>query len=515
MSSTESLTQKWLRQNIATYNDGNRVFADVDSTLSLYTTLRPKTEVYTYDDGRTQLLLCVHGLLPIAYRQAEYHIPIAIWLTHQYPREGPLAFVVPTSDMLVKPSKHVEVSGLCRIEYILNWERKHEGCDLRTLVQAMQRYFSNEPPLYSKPKSPQSGPSTSGSRPPSAPSRPPPPVPRPPTQPPPPIASPFASPSRPAPPPKPARTTSPAIPHPLPPAAPTPHSDNHSPIPHCYIDRKQPNPPPKPPLPPPLFSSPSQPLHSPVHNRPSSLGTSFQLDATTPSVGTNLIHRQQPRREHPPAAAPDPQLPQRDITAPPPANLLDGDTTPDDVSPPPVQTAPPRPPNPELLQLHTRVHEKIRTELASVSQAMILDGERLRAQQADLLTGIPAIRDEMARLEAVRDVCRGVAARLRESVQTAERGVAELKRKGDPPVDELVCSTSIVHNQLVDLVAEDNAIEDTIYHLHRALNAGRIDLDRFLRTTRVLAEEQFMKRALIERIQASLPMGASVHPGWA
>jgi ESCRT-I complex subunit TSG101 len=97
-------------------------------------------------------------------------------------------------------------------------------------------------------------------------------------------------------------------------------------------------------------------------------------------------------------------------------------------------------------------------------------------------------------------------------------------------------------HRLVDLVAEDNAIEDTIYHLHRALNAGRIDLDRFLRVsptfsatcltkravadsltcvsntmqmTRVLAEEQFMKRALIEHIHTSLPMGASVHPGWA
>jgi ESCRT-I complex subunit TSG101 len=78
---------------------------------------------------------------------------------------------------------------------------------------------------------------------------------------------------------------------------------------------------------------------------------------------------------------------------------------------------------------------------------MALDSERLRAQQADLLTGIPAIRDEMGRLEAVRDVCRGVATRLHNAVQTAERGVAELKRKGDPPVDELVCSTSIVHNQ--------------------------------------------------------------------
>jgi uncharacterized ion transporter superfamily protein YfcC len=35
--------------------------------------------------------------------------------------------------------------------------------------------------------------------------------------------------------------------------------------------------------------------------------------------------------------------------------------------------------------------------------------------------------------------------------------------------------------RLINLVADDNAIEDTIYHLHRALNVGRIDLERFLR----------------------------------
>jgi ESCRT-I complex subunit TSG101 len=137
-------------------------------------------------------------------------------------------------------------------------------------------------------------------------------------------------------------------------------------------------------------------------------------------------------------------------------SLLDEDTTADDIRPLPVHTAPPRPPNPELLQLHARAHEKLRTELASVSQAMTLDGERLRAQQADLLKGVPAIRDEMGRLEAVRDVCRGVANRLREVVQTAERGVTELKRKGDPPVDELVCSTSIVHNQYVSWALRAN-----------------------------------------------------------
>ncbi|KZT42126.1 hypothetical protein SISSUDRAFT_1126045 [Sistotremastrum suecicum HHB10207 ss-3] len=116
----------------------------------------------------------------------------------------------------------------------------------------------------------------------------------------------------------------------------------------------------------------------------------------------------------------------------------------------------------------------------------------------------------MKRLQAVRDVCRTSAGRLRSTVDATQARIDELKRKGDPEVDELVCSVTIVYNQLIDLVAEDNAIEDTIYHLHRALNAGRIDMERFLRSTRALAEEQFMKRALIEKISNLIPMSPNV-----
>lgn len=80
---------------------------------------------------------------------------------------------------------------------------------------------------------------------------------------------------------------------------------------------------------------------------------------------------------------------------------------------------------------------------------MTLDAERLRSHQIDLLSGEPAIRDEMARLEAVRDVCRTVAVRMSGTVEQAEKNIADLRRKGDPEVDELVCSTTIVHNQCV------------------------------------------------------------------
>lgn len=150
-----------------------------------------------------------------------------------------------------------------------------------------------------------------------------------------------------------------------------------------------------------------------------------------------------------PAQSVLPALAQPVVPAP---NLLDEDEDTASASTPapnPAVRAPPRPPNPELLRLHEQVRAKLAGELASLAHAHALDAERLRAHQRDLLAGEPAIRDESARLAAVRDVCGGVAARLRGAVQAGEANVTELRRKGDPPVDELVCAPSIVHNQYV------------------------------------------------------------------
>jgi len=112
------------------------------------------------------------------------------------------------------------------------------------------------------------------------------------------------------------------------------------------------------------------------------------------------------------------------------------------------EVTPPRPPNPETLSLHSKVHAKLVSELTSSTHITALDAERLQAHRTDLLAGGPAIRDEMARLEAVRDVCHIVADRTRRTVQQAESFLSDLRHKGDPEVDELVCATSIVHDQL-------------------------------------------------------------------
>ncbi|KAF9246552.1 UEV domain-containing protein [Melanogaster broomeanus] len=537
--SAESVTQKWLRQNTGSYPHNDRVYVDIDDALSRFPTLRPKSDVYIYDDGRTQLLLCVHGLLPISFKGTSYNIPISVWLTKEYPRHPPITYVVPTQDMLVRPSKHVDVSGRCNIEYVQHWQRKSEACNISALLEAMQDQFSRTPPLYAKPKSSSPRPAPQPAAPSSSSLSPPPlPASLPASQ------SPYLSQSQqddpPALPPKPNASPTPVVP--LRPIA-TPTLSNHA-SPQADLYNRPPPPLPQPARadsrPPQYQQSLVQPIQGTHAHDGNEMRSAFGQSRETSSpingnyrrsiplealpAGTPYANVPSPLAHvRPPVPAPalthqtaphPPQLWSPPLAAPksdiPPPNLLDEESTESHVPQLPTGPAPPRPPNPELLQLHTQVHDKIRSEFASLSQVMLLDAERLRSQQSDLLAGEPAIRDEIGRLEAVRDVCRNVSARLRNTVGQAERNLTELRRKGDPEVDELVCSTSIVHNQLINLVAEDNAIEDTIYHLHRALNAGRVDLERFLRTTRVLAEEQFMKRALIEKIQQGIPMGMTL-----
>jgi ESCRT-I complex subunit TSG101 len=151
-----------------------------------------------------------------------------------------------------------------------------------------------------------------------------------------------------------------------------------------------------------------------------------------------------------PPAAPQPPL----IVPTPIPDLMDADDSQLPASPAPLAQvmAPPRPPNPELIALHTHLHEKFTTELASLTTSVTQENERHRGAQADLLKGEPAVRDEMARLEAVRDVCQTVRHQLAEVVNSAENVIANLERKGEPEVDELVCATNIVHNQYVQTV---------------------------------------------------------------
>jgi ESCRT-I complex subunit TSG101 len=145
---------------------------------------------------------------------------------------------------------------------------------------------------------------------------------------------------------------------------------------------------------------------------------------------------------------------------------------------------PPLPANPELLLLRSRLHLKLSHSLSKLIQSSQgLESELTRVEQ-DLNLGEPAIRDEMERLTAVRSLCLEVVSHYRGVIKAGEGRLEEYRQRGEgPEIDEMICSTTVVHNQLLDLIAEDLALEDTLYHLGRGLYSDllEIDLDRFLK----------------------------------
>ncbi|SCZ97415.1 BZ3500_MvSof-1268-A1-R1_Chr4-2g07199 [Microbotryum saponariae] len=168
---------------------------------------------------------------------------------------------------------------------------------------------------------------------------------------------------------------------------------------------------------------------------------------------------------------------------------------------------PPRPTNPALLALRQQLLDKLSHSLHALQIQTHEELQHQNVLRGDLLKGEPAMVDEMQRLQVVKTVCETVEGRYAKVVEEAEKRLGEYQSKGEgPEVDEIVCSSTIVYKQLLDLITEDAALEDTIYHLGRGLNSdvAKIDLDQFLKRVRSLARDQFIRRALINKILLGL-----------
>ncbi|WFD36983.1 suppressor protein stp22 of temperature-sensitive alpha-factor receptor and arginine permease [Malassezia cuniculi] len=376
---THPAVLKWLQEVLVIA----RVYADVDRVLDEYTSLSPRTDVFTHDDGRTQLLLRLTGTVPIVFHGAVYHIPTDFWVPREYPRMPPIVYVVPTTGMAIRRSERVEPSGRVWPTYEAEWRRKPESGDFRELVRACQDMFAIEPPVCATDVAPQGHADAAG-------------------------------------------RSNAARPHNV--EQPAARQINK-----CG-DGAPPERPPKPTLSDHASPSPSPSLSSLPALPPKG-------SATTPAPATS-----------PPAA-------------------------------------PARPINPEVRDLHERLHAKVAQRLSALSSSLASANSQLEALHTDLEKGTPAIHDEMQRLRAVRDVCRTSAQRYAE-LNDAAHTHATVLRSRELDIDSALVATSIAENQLVGLIAEDEALGDAIYQLVRAFSAERITLDRMMKHTRELAREQ-------------------------
>ncbi|KAK6450996.1 hypothetical protein FP744_10007247 [Trichoderma asperellum] len=496
------------------YHDVNRTYGDVATVLARYPTLAPRTDVYTFPNGASSLLIHLTGTIPTLFRGTTYRFPISIWVPHAYPREAPLVYVTPTETMMVRPGQHVDPQG--------------QKSSLNDFLSVLSDVFAKEPPVISRQQSrpgvqsppPAQMPPPVTPHPPelpatSAPSpggpytnqetRPPPPPPKPhqDTRSPPPISShsQLSSPS-------PASSTGiPSRYESAPPLPPQPQVSRPPYQPHGqslpqYANHQGPSPQ-SPPQPQPQGLPQPQPLGS-------NTGYTGQFHPQGQAQGQGQWqppHQQQQAWDRSPAQQqqwqqqqlqqrPQPQPQPR--PPPPPQNLLD-DTLSLEISSHGIE-APPIPPNPEKDALLRQLAQT----LASIRQRSRQQNESsmagLGAQQNAMLSAMSAVQAEMGQLTQLSNIINSNTNILHDALRKADSVIEGSRSHTVPDIDELLVAPTVVSNQLYRVVAEERALGDAIFMLGRAVERGRISPAAFAKMTRSLAREWYLKKALARKI---------------
>ena len=115
---------------------------------------------------------------------------------------------------------------------------------------------------------------------------------------------------------------------------------------------------------------------------------------------------------------------------------------------------------------------------------------------------------EMERLQETKD-------QLEEAIKAVDNKTVEIKewlqeaqdgggKNTEMHVDDMCQPVSKLHAQLLDLSAENAALDDALYFLDKAMYMGQMDCTTHLKSVRKLAKQQFRVRALLNKINQVL-----------
>ncbi|ODA83018.1 hypothetical protein RJ55_01527 [Drechmeria coniospora] len=479
------------------YRDVNRTYNDVARVLGRFSSLTPRTDVHTFPNGTSALLVHISGTIPVIFRGSTYRFPLSIWVPHAYPREPPILYVTPTETMTVRPGQHVDLQGQIYHPYLVRWSEFWDKSTIEDFLSVLSDVFAKEPPVIARQAATRPAQIVQ-------------PTPTPPPLPPLPpemTASPDRQPPHsrgevpPRPPPKPHDD--------LPSSSPTSHAQQAS-QPSRYESA--------PPLP-----SQDRAL-APVGQHPPPLRPHPQAQPPPPPeqrAGQQPMHPRPPSpsgNQHPPTHFPQGQWqPQAPVPpwneggngpaasrtearpAPPPPNILDEPLAPE-VASDAAAAAPPIPPNPEkdalLMQLgQTLASMRQRTRQQNESSMAGLKAQRTAMQEA-----MAALQSETGQLSQLSKMLASNTSILHEAMRKADDVIESSKNHPLPDIDELLVAPTVVSNQLYNLVAEERALGDAIFMLGRAVERGRISAAVFAKMTRTLAREWYLKKALVRKI---------------
>ncbi|KAL5040062.1 Suppressor protein stp22 of temperature-sensitive alpha-factor receptor and arginine permease, variant 2 [Batrachochytrium dendrobatidis] len=466
------------------YQSPDRSIMDVEAVLKDHPGLGPKTDLYTQNDGRQLVLLCISGTIQINFSGSVYNIPIALWLPSTYPSQPPFAHVLPTPTMVIKPSKHVDISGRVYHPFLAYWHLRPDST-LQQFLKVLQEIFSAESPVYAKSAAPfNSAPATL-----------------------------YGSSNS---------TTSPLSANPqTPPPFPAPWQPGSGAYPQWQQQYGQPvgqgslpaNPnstqmhsslPGTPVIPPKRPTSMVQPgafdygdlqhpqTTSPIPS-PSRMQGTASLPRPIPSNPTQLSSNSLNTSTPPNRRISSPLMSNMAITHQPLKPSFTGHAIPDATT----------------LETHTKrtqLQTKLKEKLAYFDQTMSVDIDRLLSLSKTLTEGEKRVSDLIRYLTDIESKLKVNCHTFETEIQNVEKKLDTLKSMPSVDIDTYLIGGTKLENQAFELSAENHAIDDVIYNLARGFGGSsrQNDVTQYLKHVRSLAREQFMKRALLKKVKVQI-----------
>ena len=469
-----------------------------------YPSLSVRDDPFTHNDGRVTRLLRAEGTIPIYYQNVKYNIPVSLFLPEGFPRAGPLCYVTPTSNMIIKPGHGlVDGSGLVRADPSGGW--RYPSSSLYDFAANLSAAFGREPPLFAKPPGYDAG-AVSGS---------------------------GQNASNIGPQNTYANGAANGAPHGIPRGAPVPHGGRGHP----------------PPPPPSAYAQPQT-------NRsryPSPPRSPHSIYPPPPGVGgAQERHTQSANTARPPPPPPGP---------PPGADASSSFSTSDasgsygrypsggayggTPQPPPGVSGVrnvgsiTRDGSRRALAEATfksravkALTKKLKSELDTLQTSAASEAERLLGIQAELARRRETLEGNLLELRLEKGRWEGRVGSLRQATVQSEAWLAGREegtskagsggRNSDSTLETKSTTASCdlaflpddaLSTQLLHAVAKDSAIEDLMDALDEGLDKGIVKLPEWLRATRTLSKEQFMARAetlVVRKTQMQRGVGGGV-----
>ncbi|CAH3167134.1 unnamed protein product [Porites lobata] len=148
--------------------------------------------------------------------------------------------------------------------------------------------------------------------------------------------------------------------------------------------------------------------------------------------------------------------------------------------------------------LQSALEDKLKRSTRALFEQAQMELDQLNRTQHELKHGSEQLEDILRKLEKEQaDVDNDIKLLTQKNEEITEV-ISQLESNSATlEIDDAVVTTAPLYNQILNLFAEENAVEDTIYYLSESLRKEGLDLEVFLKNVRTLSRKQFMLRALL------------------